>query len=63
MIGPTPICMTCKHLISPPAGQWGYRCAAFPEGIPDEIFVSGEIDHTKPTAGDHGIQYQPKETV
>lgn len=63
MIGPAPICMDCKHLIKSSPGQWGFRCTAFPQGIPDEIFVTSEIDHTKPYVGDHGIQYQPKETV
>lgn len=60
MIGPEPICMRCKHLQEPPPGQWSYHCAAFPAGIPDEIFVTGEIDHTKPYPGDHGVQYEPK---
>ena len=61
MIGPAPICMKCKHLYDNKPGQWGFRCDAFPDGIPDEIFVTGEIDHTKPQDGDHGIQFEPKE--
>ena len=34
------------------------RCAAFPDGIPDEILWN-ELRHTKPYPGDRGIQYDP----
>jgi len=34
-------------------------CAAFPEGIPDEI-AYGENPHTKPFQGDNGIQFEKK---
>lgn len=33
-------------------------CAAFPNGIPEEIF-SGENNHTKPYPGDNGILFEP----
>lgn len=56
MIGPVPLCMKCKHLQKTPPGEWGHRCAAFPAGIPKEIFA-GEVEHIKPYDGDHGIQY------
>lgn len=32
-------------------------CRAFPKGIPDAI-AWGDDPHTKPTEGDHGIQYR-----
>jgi hypothetical protein len=32
-------------------------CAAFPDGIPDEI-AYGENDHTAPYPGDGGIQFE-----
>lgn len=60
MIGPEPICMQCKHLIKPPPGEFGFKCDAFPDGIPEEIF-SGEVEHTKPYPGDHGIMFEVKE--
>jgi len=34
-------------------------CLAFPDGIPDDI-LGGEVDHTQPHDGDHGIQYEPR---
>lgn len=36
------------------------RCKAFPDDIPLEIMTS-ERDHRKRIAGDHGIQYEPKD--
>jgi hypothetical protein len=57
-IGRAPICVGCKHLN--PAQEWGNgKCAAFPDGIPDEIWVKG-FDHTKPYPGDHGIRFEAK---
>jgi hypothetical protein len=52
-----PICMVCKHYWRDAKG-WGYKCAAFPDGIPDTIILS-EIDHRAPVEGDHGIQFAP----
>jgi len=34
------ICIDCKYY------KGGLRCAAFPEGFPDEI-ISGESDHSE----------------
>lgn len=33
------------------------HCRAFPDGIPKEI-LTGEVDHSKPYKGDHGIQFK-----
>jgi hypothetical protein len=53
MIGPRPICSDCKHLHD----DLGFKCDAFPEGIPDEIITGGFI-HKKPFPGDNGIQFE-----
>ncbi len=43
-------CYHCKH--------WkGKTCAAFPDGIPDELRLGPELHH-KPREGDHGIQFE-----
>ena len=34
------------------------ECAAFPDGIPDDIW-EGRNDHAQPVDGDHGIQFEP----
>lgn len=59
-----PNCFTreCKHLIGvdQPDGTEGTErviCAAFPKGIPDEIAYGPNL-HTKPYAGDKGIQFE-----
>ena len=54
-----PLCDTCKRLI-PELDNW--HCAAFPEGIPEDI-MSSYVDHHSPVKGDHGLQYVPKDTV
>lgn len=55
MTTPNIACATCAHFTvgtRPPA------CAAFPNGIPDEIRY-GDNPHTEPFEGDHGIRYLP----
>jgi hypothetical protein len=47
-------CLSCKHF-----GKQPITCAAFPEGIPEEI-VSGEFDHNNAFEGDGGIRYEKK---
>jgi hypothetical protein len=47
-----PLCHTCKHYHE---NGW---CDAFQAHAPYEIVITGEIDHRKPVAGDHGIVYE-----
>ncbi len=47
------LCMNCIHL------RDHAKCAAFPDGIPEEILKQG-LDHTKSHSGDRGIKYEPK---
>lgn len=48
-----PACAFCKHLTDVVDGT----CAAFPYGIPDEIW-SAENNHRAPFEGDRGIQFE-----
>jgi hypothetical protein len=47
-------CVYCRHLTA------GRKCAAFPDGIPDEIEYNW-VDHREPYPGDHGIRFEPLE--
>ena len=49
---PVPMCYSCAHLSIEP----GMICDAFPEGIPEAIYLS-RFDHRMPYAGDHGIVF------
>lgn len=55
MQSPTPPCYDCNYFDAVNSRT----CDAFPEGIPDEIWI-GTIKHDKEYAGDHGIQFRPK---
>ena len=44
MIGVKPVCFKCKHFYY---NQLGATCAAFSEGIPEEIYVY-QNKHTSP---------------
>jgi hypothetical protein len=39
--------------------RYGFRCDAFPEGIPEAIVHSRHF-HSRPLAGDHGILFEPE---
>lgn len=56
MIISKPICFKCKHFQDREKEHW-FRCAAFPNGIPDEIFT-GIVVHTKKYPGDKGIRFE-----
>ena len=47
-------CFSCRHY------QENWRCAAFPDEIPDDILFN-KFDHTKPYEGDNGIMFEPIE--
>ena len=47
-------CLVCVHSVN---GGDRLECPAFPDGIPDEIYM-GEFDHRKPAPGDNGIMFE-----
>ena len=51
---PVPKCFDCGHFQGMVDGK--VRCAAFPDGIPKEVFRG---THTEPVEGDHGIRFTP----
>ncbi len=52
MIGLRPMCDACIHI----QDGYGWRCAAFPNGIPASILDGA--DHRTQIDGDNGIQFQ-----
>lgn len=53
----SPVCNLCKYFSVEGSVNSGTPvCAAFPEGIPEEIW-RGDNNHTKPYPGDHGIKF------
>src|SRR5262245_45530973 len=58
-------CGACQRYRSPMSpentlGLAGPFCAAFPGGIPDDIWHN-RVDHRKPVDGDHGLQWISRE--
>ncbi|GEM_PF-2674088 len=51
------ICMFCKHLFNEKVGQNQYKCKAFPDGVPSEIY-QGKYDHRNPYPNDSGITFE-----
>ena len=51
-------CAICTHLVRPGTGH-GLTCAAFPDGIPDDLYYNRH-EHQQPYPGDNGIRWQPK---
>lgn len=51
-----PICFYCKHLVRNAPWAELPKCAAFPDGIPAEIYFE-HGDHRQSRDGDHGIQF------
>ena len=49
-----PVCMECKHFLG------ARRCDAFPEKIPDLIWLEGN-PHTEHIDGDHGIRFEARD--
>lgn len=54
-------CGACARYRSPFSpentdGLDGPFCAAFPGGIPDQVF-NNEVDHRQPVVGDHGLRW------
>jgi hypothetical protein len=50
------VCTLCKHLNPRSPLKGNPTCKAFPERIPNEIWL-GENDHTQPFPGDRGITF------
>jgi hypothetical protein len=49
-----PMCLACEHLNRQADDR---SCAAFPEGIPEDIWTN-QHDHHKPYPGDQGMRFE-----
>lgn len=58
-IGPAPMCLSCRHLLTEPqnVGE-AATCVAFPDGIPSAIYWDGRADHRRPWPGDRGVRFE-----
>src|SRR5215211_1126848 len=55
----SPTCDGCRHRDwLPRVWRLHHTCAAFPDGIPLEIW-NGKCEHSEPYPGDHGIRFEP----
>ncbi len=52
-----PSCARYRSPLTPGLAVDGPSCAAFPEGIPDDIWQN-RFDHRQPHDGDHGLQWE-----
>ena len=56
----TPSCARYRSMFSPEGmakAADGPFCAAFPDGIPEDIWTN-QFDHRQPYEGDHGLQWE-----
>ncbi len=53
-----PTCRKCIHFLGPKRKSTRYRCFAYPDGIPIEIWL-GYVSHTRNHKNDNGILFQP----
>lgn len=56
------MCIACRHLEEAVTMRDAFRCAAFPDGIPADIFEE-YANHRLPYAGDGGIRFEAKSIV
>jgi hypothetical protein len=56
---PAPLCLFCKRMFDPD-GTPIPKCRAFPEKVPDLIWLS-KVDHREEVEGDRGWRFVPKD--
>lgn len=55
-------CLVCKHFSGQVQESEEQGCAAFPRGIPADVWED-RIKHTKPIKGDNGIVFERRTSV